>query len=61
MANSPNTRIATYNVNGLRSAISKGFIDWLSASGPDMICLQELKSQEDQLDLELFRAIGYES
>lgn len=61
MANSPNTRISTYNVNGLRSAISKGFIEWLSASGPDMICLQELKSQEDQLDLDLFRAIGYES
>ena len=52
--------IATYNVNGIRSALSKGLLDWLSATNPDMICLQELKSQEDQLDLDLFRQLGYE-
>lgn len=53
-------RIVTYNVNGLRAALSKGFIEWLQAVQPDMICLQEIKSQADQLDLELFRTMGYE-
>jgi len=53
-------KIATYNVNGLRSAISKGFIDWLKATDPDMVCLQEIKIQPDQLDFNIFREIGYE-
>ncbi len=53
--------IATYNVNGIRSALSKGLLDWLNATNPDMLCLQELKSQEDQLDLDLFRQLGYEA
>lgn len=53
-------KIATYNVNGIRSALSKGFTDWLQATNADMVCLQELKSQEDQLDLDVFRNLGYE-
>lgn len=53
-------RIVTYNVNGLRSALSKGLLEWMQATQPDMLCLQEIKSQADQLDLELFRNIGYE-
>lgn len=53
-------KIATYNVNGLRSAISKGFLDWLKATDADVVCLQEIKSEENQLDLDAFRAIGYE-
>lgn len=53
-------RIVTYNVNGLRSALSKGLLEWMQEAKPDMLCLQEIKSQADQLDLELFRQIGYE-
>ena len=53
-------RIVTYNVNGLRSALSKGLLEWMQETQPDMLCLQEIKSQADQLDLELFRNIGYE-
>lgn len=53
-------KIATYNVNGLRSALSKGFIDWIQASDVDVICLQELKSEESQLKLDVFREIGFE-
>ena len=52
-------KIASYNVNGIRAAIKKGFIDWLKAANPDVICLQEIKAQEDQLDLELFKDAGY--
>lgn len=51
--------IISYNVNGIRAAIKKGFIDWLVATNPDVICLQEIKAQKDQLDLSLFEAVGY--
>ena len=49
-------RIISYNVNGIRAAISKGFIEWLQHSNPDIICLQEIKATEDQvpyLDIEM--------
>ncbi len=52
-------KIASYNVNGIRAALKKGFIDWLVATDPDVICLQEIKAQEDQLDLSLFEEAGY--
>ena len=52
-------KIVSYNVNGIRAALKKGFSDWLVAANPDMICLQEIKAQEDQLDLSLFEAAGY--
>ena len=52
-------KIASYNVNGIRAALKKGFIDWLKATNPDVICLQEIKAQEDQLDLNLFTEAGY--
>jgi exodeoxyribonuclease-3 len=53
-------KIASYNVNGIRAAINKGFIEWLNATNPDVICLQEIKALKEQLDLELFTSIGYE-
>ena len=37
-------KIISYNVNGIRAAIKKGFIDWLVAADPDVICLQEIKA-----------------
>ncbi len=52
-------KIATYNVNGIRSAMSKGLIDWVKAANPDVLCVQEIKSQEEQIDKELFEALGY--
>ena len=52
-------KIFSYNVNGIRAAIRKGFIDWLKEYNPDIICLQEIKANTDQLDLELFNKIGY--
>mgnify|MGYP001138971217 CR=1 FL=1 len=51
--------IASYNVNGIRAAINKGFIDWLKATNPDVICLQEIKAMKAQLDLSLFEDAGY--
>lgn len=49
-------QIISYNVNGIRSAISKGFLDWLKQANPDVICLQEIKAHPEQvptLDIEL--------
>lgn len=45
-------RIASWNVNGIRSCAGKGLFDWLAASGLDMVCLQETKAQVDQLPKE---------
>ncbi len=52
-------KIASYNVNGIRAAVKKGFVEWLESVGPDVICLQEIKANEDQLDLSLFENAGY--
>ncbi len=52
-------RIISYNVNGIRAAISKGFLDWLQQANPDVICLQEIKAQEDQIPTQDITAAGY--
>lgn len=52
-------KIISYNVNGIRAAIKKGFIEWLISSNADVVCLQEIKAMEEQLDLSLFEAAGY--
>lgn len=52
-------KIISYNVNGIRAAINKGFIEWLQIANPDVICLQEIKAMEEQLDLDLFKDAGY--
>ena len=41
-------KIITYNVNGLRAAVSKGLPEWLAQENPDILCLQETKLQPDQ-------------
>ena len=43
-------RIITANLNGIRSAAKKGFFEWLDTQNADIICLQELKAQEPDLD-----------
>ena len=52
-------RIISYNVNGIRAAITKGFLDWLQQANPDVICLQEIKAQEDQIPTEEITKTGY--
>lgn len=52
-------KIISYNVNGIRAAITKGFIEWLQAAAPDVICLQETKAEKEQLDLSVFEQAGY--
>ena len=52
-------KIFSYNVNGIRAAVKKGFVEWLNENNPDIIYLQEIKANKDQLDLKLFEKIGY--
>ena len=52
-------KIISYNVNGIRAAINKGFIEWLQSAAPDVICLQETKAHKEQLDTSLFENAGY--
>ncbi|HWP94916.1 MAG TPA: exodeoxyribonuclease III [Gammaproteobacteria bacterium] len=52
-------RVITLNVNGIRSAARKGFFEWLMKQNADVVCLQETKAQEAQLEQEGFRPRGY--
>lgn len=53
-------KIISYNVNGIRAAMKKEFITWLKAANPDVLCLQEIKATEDQVDTDAFTEAGYE-
>ncbi len=52
-------KIISYNVNGLRSAIRKGLLDWLAKENPDIALLQEIKLQREQARDNWFHQIGY--
>lgn len=52
------TSIVSWNVNGIRSVLGKGFLPWLKASGADVVCLQETKIQASQLTGELISPPG---
>jgi exodeoxyribonuclease-3 len=46
-------KIISWNVNGLRAILNKGFIDFIRNEKPDIICLQEIKANREQVDLDL--------
>lgn len=52
-------KIITYNVNGIRAAITKGLLTWVKATDADVLCFQEIKATEDQIDKEAFKEMGY--
>ena len=52
-------KIVTYNVNGIRAALSKDLLEWINAVNPDIICFQETKAQPDQIPNVDFDAAGY--
>jgi exodeoxyribonuclease-3 len=52
-------KIISYNVNGIRAAISKGLINWIQQVNPDVICLQEIKATPEQIPLLDFELAGY--
>ncbi len=52
-------RLLSWNVNGLRAVLKKGFISWLKEESPDILCLQETKTSEEQIPRELKEIEGY--
>jgi len=52
-------KIVSYNVNGVRAALKKDLLKWLKKENPDVFCMQETKAQADQVDPEIFEALGY--
>lgn len=54
-------KIISYNVNGIRAALTKDFTGWLQTENPDVLCLQETKAQPEQIDTLLFAKLGYTS
>ncbi|HPE99961.1 MAG: exodeoxyribonuclease III [Bacteroidales bacterium] len=54
-------KVVTYNLNGIRAAIGKGFLEWLTQSDADVVCVQETKAQPDQIPVMEFEALGYKT
>lgn len=52
-------KVISYNLNGIRSALSKGLLDWLKTERPDVFCIQESKAQPEQVDTLAFAELGY--
>ena len=52
-------KIYSYNVNGIRSSYNKGLLNWIEKSDADILCLQELKAQESQVDVASLESLGY--
>jgi exodeoxyribonuclease-3 len=53
-------RVISANLNGIRSASKKGFLDWLARQGADMLCVQELKAQACDLEAAMLAPAGYQ-
>ncbi|TDW99895.1 exodeoxyribonuclease III [Dinghuibacter silviterrae] len=54
-------KIITYNVNGVRSAINKGLLEWLSRENADIVCLQEIKALREDVDIASIESLGFET
>lgn len=54
-------KILSYNVNGIRAAITKDFFGWLQVAAPDILCVQESKAEVAKIDVESFEKLGYHS
>lgn len=52
-------KIITYNVNGIRSALNKGLVQWLEQEQPDILCLQEIKAMPEDVKTDALEAMGY--
>jgi exodeoxyribonuclease-3 len=52
-------RIVSYNVNGIRAAMTKGLVDWLKTDVADIFCVQETKAHRDNVAHALFTDLGF--
>ena len=53
-------KVVTFNANGIRSAARKGFFEWMLNERPDLVCIQELKAQQDQLSTDILSPARYQ-
>ena len=56
-----NIRLLSWNVNGIRAAYKKGFVDWFKNENPDILCIQETKAHPEQLTDDLLNINSYKS
>jgi exodeoxyribonuclease-3 len=54
-------KIISWNVNGIRAVAQKGFLNWFEQQNADIVCLQETKAHQDQLDASLINPLNYHS
>jgi exodeoxyribonuclease III len=54
-------KLISWNVNGIRAVLKKGFLEWFKEVNPDILCIQETKAWEEQLPGELINVPGYNS
>ena len=52
-------KLISWNVNGIRAAVKKGFLDYLDQEQPDILCIQESKAHKEQLTSEILKDHGY--
>lgn len=52
-------KIISYNVNGIRAAMSKGLINWMDQEKPDVLCIQEIKASPEQVGVFELEEMGY--
>lgn len=52
-------RIISYNVNGIRAAMKKGFVEWLATDPADIVCLQEIKAHKENVDFAAIENLGF--
>jgi len=57
----PKLKLLSWNVNGIRAAQKKGFLNWLLKESPDIICVQETKAHIEQLTKDLISPNGYKT
>ena len=56
----PQMHLVSWNVNGIRAIIKKDFLKDIKAMSPDIVCLQETKAYEEQVEMEPLIAAGFE-
>ncbi|MDR1897648.1 MAG: exodeoxyribonuclease III [Prevotellaceae bacterium] len=52
-------KLVSLNLNGIRSAVNKGLVEWLKSEQPDVVCFQEIKATPEQINVQDFEQMGY--
>ena len=52
-------KITTWNINGIRAATGKNFLEWIKTNQAEVVCLQEIKAKAEQIDVDAIQSVGY--